>query len=373
MTWEWEILRPDAVTVWMDNRVRDRLSWYYAVMKNLAPAKYRICKRIEAPKDPWSINDLEELWSIHEDLAKEFDDVYRDIREGRMGIEELSQPKHSFLDVKARIAWLTIEECTLCERRCKVNRKKGEKGACGLDYRVYVHSWFHHYGEEAPLVPSGTIFYGGCNLKCVYCQNHDISQENPTGGIEVDAKELALMQKELRRTGARNINHVGGDPTPSLHVILESLLYLDVNVPQLWNSNMYCTAETMKLLREVIDIWLPDLKYGNNECARRLSLVDKYWETATRNIKWAHDWSDIIVRHLVLPNHIECCTKPVLKWLAENCPRALVNIMEQYRPEFLVARMPEKWPDIARRPTLKEMREAYRYAKELGIVYEPVS
>ncbi|HDJ83497.1 MAG TPA: radical SAM protein [Desulfurococcaceae archaeon] len=372
-SWYWRLVRPDAISVWDNEEVRRRLKWYYEVMVDVKPAKFMIAKRIEVPEDPSKL-DLEGLWSLHEEYSKRFWEVFTRIRDDKLRFEELPLPdKWNLLHVKARIAWETIKSCRFCERKCGFNRYE-RPGACQVDYRVYVHSWFHHLGEESPLVPSGTIFYGGCNFRCIFCQNYDISQVSPKEGVIVDARRLALIQKELRESGARNINHVGGDPTPDLHVILESLLYLNVNVPQLWNSNMYLTVESMKLLRDVIDIWLPDFKYGNNKCAIRLSAAPRYWEIITRNLKMIAEWKDpIIIRHLVLPNHIECCTKPILEWIAENIPHALVNIMEQYRPEHLVAKYPDKWPDIARRPTREEMLEAYKYAEKLGIVYEQVS
>ena len=849
----WFYLRPDAVSVWRDDEVKKRLEWYYLVMTDSMPAKFRITKKIRVEEDPYDIDDLKELWGIHEKLSKEFDSLFNSIRNGSINIDELEEPDYSFLDVKIAIAWKIVGNCHLCERRCGVNRIKGERGFCRLNSKAIAHSWFHHYGEEAPLVPSGTIFYGSCNFRCVYCideddyllarvdnkivvekikdiveyfrngkevevltlkgwrrikdivgrvshviyeivtnrgkkvkltpehiiivqddnnlkevytkdlvigaklitlpyndssklelinilvnpiesinlieefdkllslelkekiriknvtptlreirekynisykelmnsaniknfrygwlysdsyplpefiklyrkyreirenisqylismkkgvkhyipalikitpnlmrllgyfaaegnyhsdyglvfttsdkkiqndiirciktlvkgantskliynykgkvpqiiiaskllyilfkyvfgigrktpnksfpwivynvrkellkeflsayltsdgtlgsvrervlyirfittseriayelayllglygiqyrikermpsskhllptghrsknkqywievngiknvsrlteialffdedrrskliqflssirkakkvikddfvakisiirskrkvydiildsstddleehvffagsgilihncQNYDISQVYPLDGVVVDAKSLALIQKKLREEGARNINHVGGDPTPNLHIILESLKYLDVNVPQLWNSNMYCSTEAMKLLREVIDIWLPDFKYGNNECAERLSMVKNYFEVVSRNIKWAHDWSDIIIRHLVLPNHIECCTRPVLEWIAKNTPRALVNVMDQYRPEFLVVQYPEKYKEITRRLKRDEILKAYSIADELGIVYKQIS
>jgi len=372
-SWYWRLVRPDAISVWDNEEVRRRLKWYYEVMVDVKPAKFMIAKRIEVPEDPSKL-DLEGLWGLHEEYSKRFWEVFTRIRDDKLRFEELPLPdKWNLLHVKARIAWETIKSCRFCERGCGFNRYE-RPGACQVDYRVYVHSWFHHLGEESPLVPSGTIFYGGCNFRCVFCQNYDISQVSPKEGVIVNAHRLALIQKELRESGARNINHVGGDPTPDLHVILESLLHLNVNVPQLWNSNMYLTVESMKLLRDVIDIWLPDFKYGNNKCAIRLSAAPRYWEIITRNLKMIAEWKDpIIIRHLVLPNHIECCTKPILEWIAKNIPHALVNIMEQYRPEHLVARYPDKWPDIARRPTREEMLEAYKYAEKLGIVYEPVS
>jgi putative pyruvate formate lyase activating enzyme len=368
------LLRPDAFWIWNNDIVKERLSWYYRVMINEKPAKFMIAKKIESPFNPYQDNiDLKELWRIHDKLAIEFENAWRKIREDSLSINELSKPKYSFLDVKIVIAKNMLKRCELCEWRCRVNRLEGRIGICMVDREAIVHSYFHHMGEEAPLVPSGTIFYGGCNFRCVYCQNYDISQTHAREGERVSPRELARIQEWLRRTGARNINHVGGEPTPHIPFIIESMKYLEVNVPQLWNSNMYMTIEALKLLKDLIDIWLPDLKYGNNECAWRYSKVRNYWEIVTRNISIAYRNGDMIIRHLVLPNHIECCTRKVLEWIAKNTPKALVNIMDQYRPEHLVAKYPEKFPEIARRPTREEIWEAYRIADELGIVYKPIS
>ena len=375
----WMRLRPDAVAVWDDPEVRGRLDWYYRVMVDEAPARFILARLVEAGEDPSKL-ETGQLWELHDRLAREAWSLFRGARRGSLGLGEALRMLRgmngwSYMHVKAELAWRNIRSCTLCERRCRVDRTRGI-GACRLDSGVYVHSWFHHLGEEAPLVPSGTIFYGGCNFRCVYCQNYDVSQTAPRAGERVDARRLAEMQRELRLTGARNINHVGGDPVPSMHVILESFLYLDVNVPQLWNSNMYMTVEAMKLLRDVIDIWLPDFKYGNNRCATRLSAAPRYLETVTRNLRMAVEaGGDMIIRHLILPGHLECCTKPVLRWIAENLPkdRVLVNIMDQYRPEYMVLRYPRSWPELARTPTMGEVEEARRLASSLGLVYEPVS
>ena len=371
----WILYRPDAVQVWKNQDVIHRLSWYYKVMKDIKPAKFMIAKRIEVHDDPKKL-DFEGLWELHDKAAKDFRRTFSDIKSDNLTLSELEKPKTSFLDVKIELTKRMLKKCIFCERKCMVDRASGHLGlVCKLDYKTYVHSWFHHLGEESPLVPSGTIFYGSCNFRCIYCQNYDISQTGIYSGVEVTAKELAVIQKELRVNGARNINHVGGEPTPNLHTIVESLKYLDINVPQLWNSNMYLTVESMKILVDIIDIWLPDFKYGNNECAMRLSSAPKYFETVTRNLEIAIKHGDMIIRHLVLPNHLECCTKPILKWIAKNLPKdkVLVNIMAQYRPEYLVAKHPSKWSEIARRPTHKEMVEAYSLAKSLGIAFEPVS
>ena len=361
-------LRPDAVTVWRHPEVAKRLSHYKAVLDGERPPLYRAAKRLPVEyRETWS---LEELLEAHREASREFQEFYAEIVEGGKRLGRTA--KQSFLDLKIRIAWRLVSPCRLCEWRCGAKRLEGERGVCGLDAKARVASAFLHWGEEAPLVPSGTIFFTGCSFKCVYCQNWDISTR-PRNGVEVSPQELAAIAVKLYLRGARNINYVGGNPDQNLHVILASLRYMDVDVPLLWNSNMYMTPEALSLLLDVIDIWLPDFKYGNDQCARRLSGVKRYFEVVSRNHREICSRGDVIVRHLVLPGHLECCTKPVLSWLAENCPRALVNIMGQYRPEHLVSRYPERWPDIARRPSPQEMEEAYSYADKLGLCWRPVS
>lgn len=367
-------VRLDALTIWRNSVVRDRLSWYYQVMRDEKPAKYLIAKKVPSSVDLSS--SLDDLWEEHDTLSQKFKEVYRRILNGSIKLEEIDVPRQSLLDLKAEILRRILRSCHLCEWRCKVDRLKGEKkGTCKLGSETRVSTWFHHYGEEPPLVctgGSGTIFFTSCTFRCVFCQNWDISQD-PSNGAPVDAKRLALIMRNLREEGAHNINFVGGEPTMHLSTIVEGMRLIDVNVPMLWNSNMYCSLETMKILVDLIDIWLPDFKYGNDSCALRLSKVVNYFSVVSRNHAIAHENGDMIIRHLVLPNHVECCTKPILEWVSKYCPRALMNVMGQYRPEHLVPVQTEKYRDIARRPTGEEMRRAYSYAKELGIVYEPVS
>ena len=129
----------------------------------------------------------------------------------------------------------------------------------------------------------------------------------------------------------------------------------------------------MKLLVDLIDIWLPDFKYGNDKCAWRLSKVKNYFDVVSRNHLIAYQYGDMIIRHLVLPNHIECCSEPVLEWIAENCPNALVNVMDQYRPEHIVLSHPDRYEDISRRPSSDEIKRAYKIAKDLGLCFEYIS
>lgn len=351
----WASYRPDAVTIWREQAVRERLNWYYAVMRDLAPAKFHIAARIEAPNDYVSMDDAE-LWRIHDELGHTFDEEWMQQRERPdTSLVWKDLPQASFLDVKIELARRQLRHCMLCERRCGVDRTI-KRGACLLNAKARVASFFHHMGEEAPLVPSGTVFFTGCNFRCVYCQNWDISQR-PENGVEVTPGELAAIQAKLREDGARNINWVGGEPTPSIPFILESLKILAkrrINVPQLWNSNMYLTPESLSLILHVMDIWLPDFKYGNNACALRYSVAPRYWDVTTRNLSViCKRGEDIIIRHLVLPSHVNCCTKPVLRWIAENCKRALVNIMDQYHPDYLVSS--SKYMEMNRLVSKREM------------------
>ncbi len=377
------ILRPDALVVWSYKEVRECLGWYYRVMINEKPAKFLICKSIKCEEENFSDLTLKELWELHDCLRKEFKKKLEKIKRSEFSPDKLPCSSPNFLDVKVEIAKRMLKKCNFCVRNCGINRERGERGFCGVGKLAVVSSYFHHFGEEAPLLGggkwpvggSGTIFFAGCNLRCVFCQNYDISF-NPENGVKVNAKQLARIATELRDTGAANINWVGGEPTPNLHIILESMKYIEVNVPMLWNSNMLCSPEAMELLLDVIDIWLPDFKFGNNKCANRLTGGGiNYVETVLKNLKIAQENGDMIIRHLVMPNHIECCTKPILEMIAKELDkdRILVNIMGQYRPMHLVNRYPEKYRDIARYPTPEEMEKAYKIAEKLGICFRPVS
>ncbi len=315
---------------------------------------------------------VEEVWPLHDRLHKAF----LEKRADPSANHDKSSP--NFLDVKVKLARSMLGSCNFCERRCSVDRAAGKVGTCHVGDVPHVSSSFLHFGEESLLVPSGTIFFSGCNFRCVFCQNEDISTD-PTNGMLVTSRKLANMATALAMDGARNINYVGGDPTPNLHAILESLAFQDAPVAQLWNSNNYNTLEAMRLLLDVMDIWLPDLKYGNDSCAKRLSGIDRYWAVLTRNLKLVHDEmvmsgnASLVIRHLVLPGHVDCCSVPVIEWIARELPLAMVNIMGQYRPEHKVLSRPAEFKDIARRPTFEEIDSVRSLATRLGITWKPVS
>ncbi len=343
-------------------------------MTNRFPAKFLICKKIPCELD-LGVDD-DELWKEHDRLARNSERLSLDIKNGKTRFDGIPETQNSFLDLKIELINRILSHCNFCEWNCRVDRKLGIKlGACRLDSTSRVSTWFLHKGEEPPISGasgSGTIFFTGCIFRCVFCQNWDIAQY-PRDGLVIDGNQLALIMRGLRSQGAHNINFVGGEPTPHLHTILGGMNHLDLNVPMLWNSDMYASVDAMKILRDIIDIWLPDFKYGNNECALRLSKVTNYFSTVSRNHLLAYKSGEILIRHLVLPNHMDCCTRPILGWISENCPKALVNVMGQYHPDHKVLEEPSKYPQISRGVTQEEMGAAYRCAEEFGLLYRPVS
>ncbi len=404
----------DSLQIW--ERLRDRLPWYFAVSTNHMPAKYLICKRIQCDLD-FRVASEEELWREHELLTRTFLDVWRSIRVGEVKLTDLPKVKTSLMDVSVELAKRMLTHCNFCRWNCKVDRSKVTKhGTCQLESTSRVSSYFHHRGEELIFrgtMGSGTIFFTSCNMRCSFCQNGDISTDKDNG-IPITPYLLALMAWQLRMEGCHNINWVGGEPTIHLHTIVEAISLLnsfhnpdpsqlscigsvksdyfetwrtnsecafyhgEFNAPQLWNSNFFMSLETMKILRCPMDVWLPDFKFGPDRCALNLSRTPWYWETVTNNLRFVHEWGeDMVIRHLIMPNHVECCTKPVLDWIAKSMPEVPVNIMDQYHPDNFCDPASPKYLDcykeISRYPTEEEIVESYRYAKDLGLNFEPLS
>jgi putative pyruvate formate lyase activating enzyme len=335
-----------------NKKIEDSLSHYFQVMLNKKLSKSKVSSKIKTAFD----NDIDQLWREHEEVRDKFIDLYGDLAH-----KKIEKADFSFLDLKIEIAEKIRENCHLCERRCNINRNL-IKGSCGVK-NPRIASQFIHTGEERVLVPSHTIFFSGCNFQCVFCQNYDISQ-NPLAGIQVRPEDLAEIIDKNRKHGSRNVNFVGGDPTPNLPYILKTMNLVEENIPVVWNSNFYMSMEAMKLLDGFIDLFLTDFKYGNDECAKRLSKIDNYWEVVRRNHKMAEKSGDLIIRHLVLPNHLECCTKPLLEWIAQNLKKdTVVNIMGQYRPLYKA----NDYEELRRYVYPDEIREAVKYAKSLGL------
>lgn len=317
---------------------------YYNILKNKQQAKYLLAKHIPVVYNKH--DSLEKLWHIHDTtLCK------KQIQ------ESIQHP--NLLDLKQTIAKKIYNTCHFCPHHCRVNRNTST-GRCGVQ-KSTIASEFIHYGEEPLLVPSYTIFFSGCTMNCVFCQNWDISQSN--NGIQVSPTVLSQLLEKRTTQHIKTINWVGGDPTPHLYFIIQVLQHTTVNIPQIWNSNMYCSNQTIKLLQGIIDVYLTDYKFGNNTCAERLGKVKNYCSIIQENHKWASTQGELLIRHLVLPTHSTCCSLPILEWIKEHVPQAGINIMQQYRPTYQAV----NYQDINQPLTEEEFDKVLQKAQSLHL------
>ena len=353
------LTRPDARGILSDPGVRAALPRYVDIVAKKRYAKYLVAKAMPAGFS--RSDETEALWGSHSGFMEEYRALEGDYdTKGRK--PRPAEP--SLLSLKTLLAHRMMQSCAFCIRRCGVDRLRGEKGYCRAGRNFSLHSAFPHMGEEPELVPSGTIFTGGCSIRCIHCQNWDISQW-ASSGTSVAPELMALQVRELSDKGCRNINMVGGDPTPMTWAWLETMGRVDVNTATVWNSNSYYSEETSRLLTGFIDLYLLDFKYGNDRCASEISDAPGYWEAATRNHLMAKEHGELIIRVLVLPGHNECCTRPILQWIHDNLgSMTRVNLMFQYRPEWRARERPE----LSRRLTSGEILEAKQMAEEIGLV-----
>jgi len=268
--------------------------------------------------------------------------------------------------------------CELCGHKCKVDRLKGKKGQCSASYKLKISSYGLHFGEEEPISGyngSGTIFFSYCNLHCVFCQNYEISQL--AEGTEISEEQLAEIMVWLQNKNAHNINLVS--PTHFLPQIVKALYLASkqgLNIPIVYNTGGYDNPEVIKLLSEIVDIYMPDMKYSDNENAYKYSSVKDYWEINTSAVKEMYRqvgglkvdeykvaYKGLLVRHLVLPNNI-AGSKKIIDFITENLgDDVYLNIMAQYRPCFKA----KNYQELNRRITLEEYDEVLNYAISKGI------
>lgn len=271
-----------------------------------------------------------------------------------------------------------LRRCHVCPRHCAIDRLEGDLGFCLVGAQPFVSSYGPHHGEEAPLRGwngSGTIFFASCNLRCVYCQNYEISQLRQ--GRDVSAEELAEMMLGLQKQGCHNVNLV----TPSHQVpqILEGLLLAaqkGLRIPLVYNTSSYDELETLRLLDGIVDIYLPDFKYADAETGLKYSKVPGYPQVAKTAIKEMHRQTGdlvlddrglalrgLLVRHLVLPGGL-AGTADIMRFLADEIStHTYVNIMGQYRPCWKAF----AYPPLDRQITKEEFDEAVKAAKARGL------
>jgi putative pyruvate formate lyase activating enzyme len=287
-------------------------------------------------------------------------------------------PDISDLPERAANLATRLSDCDVCPRVCRVNRKAGERGVCGVGKNAVVASFGPHFGEEAPLVGydgSGTVFFSGCNLRCVFCQNYEISHQ--VEGSEVSAERLADIFLSIRSMGCHNLNLV--TPTHVTPQVLEALsiaVSRGLAIPVVYNCGGYESVDTLRQLEGVVDIYMPDVKYLDSEAAGRYCDAPDYPEVVRAALaEMARQVGPLsldrrgiarrglLVRHLVMPGETST-TRQVIDFLADGIGKdTYLNLMNQYRP---CGRALE-FPEIGRRTSGSEWREARDYALEKGL------
>ncbi|MCS7258677.1 MAG: radical SAM protein [candidate division WOR-3 bacterium] len=295
-------------------------------------------------------------------------------------MNEAIYPSYYNIDLYALAEKLNkiLESCTLCPHKCGINRFKSATGKCRTKLAPKISSFGPHYGEEKELVGkrgSGTIFFSYCNLQCLYCQNYEISQLGE--GKEVTIEELAGIMLYLEEIGCHNINLV--TPTHVIPQIISALAIAKdkgLKLPIVYNSGGYDDEQILKLLAGVIDIYMPDAKYGTNEAAQKYSGISNYWDVNQKALLEMHRQvgdlivnkngiarRGLIIRHLVLPNQIASSFR-ILDFIATKLSlNTYVNIMPQYRPCYKAY----NYPELSRTITDKEFYEVIEYAQSLGL------
>jgi len=273
-----------------------------------------------------------------------------------------------------------LESCQLCPRKCRVNRLKGQKGVCRTGKNLMVASYHPHFGEEEVLVGShgsGTIFLSYCSLRCLYCQNYEISHLGI--GREYSEVQVAQMMLDLQGRGCHNINfvtptHFAGQLVKAVKIAAQEGL----NLPIVWNCGGYENFEIIKLLEGIVDIYMPDMKYGDNEPGKKYSRppIPDYWDQNREAVKEMHRQvgdlkvdergiakRGLLIRHLVLPDDI-AKSENILKFIAKEISKnSYVNIMSQYYPSGEAF----KFPELNRPVSEKEFLKVIQIAKKLGL------
>jgi len=281
---------------------------------------------------------------------------------------------------RSRQALRSLANCKVCPRDCAVDRLNDEQAICKTGRKAIVGSYAPHYGEEDCLrgtSGSGTIFFSLCNLKCVFCQNWDISQDGE--GIEVSPEDLAAMMLDLQIRGCHNINFV--TPEHVVPQILEALplaVQMGLSLPLVYNTGAYDSMESIQMMAGVVDIYMPDFKYWNNERSQKYLKAKNYPEAARAVIKEMHRQvgdlvldenglakRGVLLRHLVMPDGLED-TENIMEFLVKEISTdTYVNIMGQYFPSGKVSE--KKYHEINLRPQPQELATAEKIARQKGL------
>ncbi|MDB6027898.1 MAG: Radical superfamily protein [Verrucomicrobiales bacterium] len=263
---------------------------------------------------------------------------------------------------RALIARQKLSCCNLCAHHCGVNRLQAEQGPCHAGPTSRVFSAQIEVSDELELIPTFAIALSGCDLRCSFCITGKESW-NPHAGERFDVKGLADQATHALENGARTIMILGGEPTIHLPDALAIAAALPDDAKLIWKTNAHGSAEARELLDGIFDVWLADYKFGNDACAQRLALVPHYNEVVRENLLWANDHSELIVRHLLMPGHVDCCWQAVAQWLAEHLPQVKINLRSGFWPAWQA----RKHADLRGTTSSLETERALRIAHDYNL------
>ncbi len=279
---------------------------------------------------------------------------------------KLARNRSALAAGRAAEARTHFKACYLCSHRCGVNRLEGHQGPChaGPIGRVF-HSQIE-VGDEATLAPVFALAFSGCDLRCDFC-NTGRQSWDATAGESPDLRSSGALMGRLQRAAVagtvRSVMILGGEPTIHLPSALQLVACIPENLPVVWKTNGHGTAESNALLDGVFDTWVVDLKFGNNDCAQRIARVTDYTETLHANLRWAASRTRLIIRHLLMPGHLDCCWRPVATWIAANLPGIEVSLRSGFWPGWFSSRHPE----LRRTGSIGEERDARQIGINLGL------
>ncbi len=251
-----------------------------------------------------------------------------------------SAPRSTVARERARVARAMLAACRFCAHDCRVNRLAGESGLChaGAEARFFCAQT--EVSDELELIPTFAVALSGCDLRCDFCVT-GASSWNPRAGAGLDAPTMAAKAKIALQHGARTVMVLGGEPTIHLPAVLELVSALPETAKLIWKTNAHGSASARELLDGMFDVWVADFKFGNDACAQRLAKIPDYVRVVQENLLWAADHSELSVRHLLMPGHVDCCWRPVAQWLAANLPGVKVNLRPGFWPAWQAARHAE--------------------------------
>jgi len=286
--------------------------------------------------------------------------------------EDNAAPKHAGSEIRAARPRLArdraeqaralLADCRFCAHDCGVNRLAGETGLCHAGAATRFFCAQTEVSDELELIPTFAVALSGCDMRCEFCVTGAASW-NARAGADFDAQTLADKARSALQGGARTVMVLGGEPTIHLPVALEFVSLLPETARLVWKTNAHGSAQARELLDGMFNVWLADFKFGNDACAQRLAKTPDYLHIVRENLLWADEHSELIVRHLLMPGHLDCCWRPVAEWLAAHLPGVKVNLRSSFWPAWQAARHAE----LRRTVSGLEGARAVALAREFGL------